>query len=328
MGQDRAVTAVQVERPWSLGRVQIFASAPNDPRARRPIDWIRSVVSLMTLVVFAVLADIGGNLDQQAANVFINFPPSLRLVWLILFWLALAWALTLLGFAAFGKRPVLTLEVVGSTALALAVCAVVAAIVNDEAGRVLTDMFDTDGPPTFPPAAIATTTAVISTMAPYLTLPFRRFGRLLMFGQVVAAVFLGVTLGSGAVGALAVGTLAGSVSHIVAGSPGGFPTPGRVGAALRSLGVRVDDLAPVGMRRDGVALLDGHDRDGKVWVKVYGRDAWDGEMLASAWLHLWYRDTRQSIRFRRSELVEHEGFMTFLAARAGARVPEVITAAR
>jgi uncharacterized membrane protein YbhN (UPF0104 family) len=46
------------------------------------------------------------------------------------------------------------------------------------------------------------------------------------------------------------------------------------------------------------------------------------------WLYLWYRESRQSARLKGSELVEHERFMTFLASRAGARVPEVVTAGR
>lgn len=328
MNEDRTVTAVHIERPTTLGRLELFASGPNDPRARRPIDWIRSVVSLMALVVFAVLSDIGSDLDASSSSVLVEFPPSLRVVWLIFFWLALAWAFTLLCFAIFGRRRVLALEVLAASALALATCFVVAVIVTDDASRVFTEMFSTDGPPTFPPAALAVTAAVTATMAPYITLPLRRFGRLLLAGQLVAAVFLGVTVGSGAVTALALGILAGSICHLVAGSPGGFPTPGRVGAALAQLGVAVDDLSPVGMRRDGVALLEGHDRAGKLSVKVYGRDAWDGELIASAWSHLWYRDTRHATRLGRSELVEHEGFMTFLASRAGVRVPEVVTAGR
>jgi uncharacterized membrane protein YbhN (UPF0104 family) len=328
MREDRTVTAVHIERPSALGRLELFAAGPNDPRARRPIDWIRAVVSLMFLVVFAVLSDIGSNLDASSSSVLIQFPPSLRVIWLILFWLALAWSFTLLCFAFFGKRPVLALEVLAGSALALAICFVVAVIVTDDATRVFTEMFSTDGPPTFPPAALAVTAAVTSTMAPYITLPMRRFGRLLLVGQLVAAVFLGITVGGGAVTALAVGTLAGSICHLVAGSPGGFPTPGRVGAGLAQLGVTADDLSPVRMRRDGVALFEGHDRASKLNIKVYGRDAWDGELIASAWSHLWYRDTRGAARLGRSELVEHEAFMTFLAARAGVRVPEVVTAGR
>jgi uncharacterized membrane protein YbhN (UPF0104 family) len=328
MGQDRAVTAVHVDRTLSLGRLELFASAPNDPRARRPIDWIRAVLSVGVLVTAAILAELGGNLDTQAGNVLVNFPPFLRLLWLIAYWLGIAWAVTLLCFAAFGNRVLLAVEILGASLAALLVSALVCEIVTGDGSHVFSSIVDTDGPPTFPPAALAITSAVIATASPYLTLPFRRFGRVLMIAQLIGGVFLGITLGSGAVAALAVGFLAGSAVHLVFGSPGGFPTVGRVSVALRQLGVSFDDVSPVRMRRDGVAILDGHDRTGPISVKVYGRDAWDGELFAGMWLHLWYRDSNQVTRLKRSESVEHEGFMTFLAAKAGARVPEVISAGR
>ena len=309
-------------------RLELFASSPSDSRARRPIDWIRSFVALAALVVFAVLAHLGGDLDAGLSDVLVEFPPFLDVLWTIAFWFGLAWAITLLCFAAFGRRPLLALELIAAGALAVGLCAVVSALVTDEASRVFTGMVDTDGPPTFPPAALAITSAAISTAAPYLTLPFRRFGRTLVVAQIVGALFLGITVGSGAIASLAVGALAGGALHLMFGSPGGIPTVGRVGAALRQLGLEVEGLSHVRLRRDGVALLDGHDPVGPVVVKVYGRDAWDGELLASMWLHLWYRDNKQSTRLKRSEWVEHEGFMTYLASRVGARVPEVVTAGR
>jgi uncharacterized protein (TIRG00374 family) len=328
MSQDRVVTAVHADRTMSLGRLELFASAPNDPRARRPIDWIRAVLSLGTLVTVAVLAVIGGQLDSEVGGVLVHFPPFLRLLWLIGYWLAIAWSITIVCFAALGGRLLLAVEIVAAAVCALLVSGLVAEIVTGDASRVYSGIIDTDGPPIFPPAALAITAATISTASPYLTLPFRRFGRVLLGLQLLGGVFLGITLGSGAIASLAIGFLSGSAVHLVFGSPGGFPTPGRVSAALRQLGVRFDDVAPVRMRRDGVAMLDGHDRTGPITVKVFGRDAWDGELFASMWLHLWYRDSNHSTRLKRSEQVEHEGFMTFLAARAGARVPEIITAGR
>jgi hypothetical protein len=86
-----------------------------------------------------------------------------------------------------------------------------------------------------------------------------------------------VTVASGAIASLAVGSLAGSVVHLIVGSPGGIPTVGRVGEALRQLGLEVSGLTHARLRHDGVALLDGHDDVGPVVVKVYGRDAWDAE---------------------------------------------------
>jgi uncharacterized membrane protein YbhN (UPF0104 family) len=319
MNEIRPDTEIEVER------LELFASAPNDPRARRPIDWIRAVCSLAALVVFAVLAHLGNDLDAGLSEVLVQFPPVLDIVWKTAFWLGLAWTIVLLGFAFFGRRRLLAIELIAAGAMATGVAAIVSELVTGDPWRVFTGIVDIDGPPIFPPAALAITTASISTAAPYLTLPLRRFGRTLAIIQIVGALFLGVTLGSGAIAALAVGMLTGSGLHLAVGSPGGIPTIGRIGSALRQLGLEVDGLTQVRLRRDGVALLDGHDDAGPVLVKVYGRDAWDGELLSSIWLHLWYRDSRRSTRLKRSEAVEHEGFTTLMAARAGARVPEVVT---
>ena len=76
---------------------------------------------------------------------------------------------------------------------------------------------------------------------------------------------------------------------LLRGSPGGFPTVTRVKAALGDLGVEVDQLAPTAMRREGVAVMSGSDRRGGLEVRVYGRDAWEGELLADLWRLAWYR---------------------------------------
>jgi hypothetical protein len=173
---------------------------------------------------------------------------------------------------------------------------------------------------------LAVTSAVLATLAPRLTVPFRRVGRWLILVQLLGALCLRATLASGAVAAIALGLLAGTTLHLVFGSPGGFPTVGRVRSALEDLGLEVDGLHPVSMGREGSVLFAGRDSVGPVQVKVYGRDAWDGELLASAWRRVWYRGTQRTARLDRVEYVEHEGLVTFLAQRSGARVPHIITA--
>ena len=59
--------------------------------------------------------------------------------------------------------------------------------------------------------------------------------------------------------------------------------------ALAELGVFVDDLAPAAMQSAGVVLFEGSDRHGPLLVKVYGRDAWDAQLLTSLWRMAWYR---------------------------------------
>jgi uncharacterized membrane protein YbhN (UPF0104 family) len=307
---------------------QLYASSPSDPRARRPVDVLRAVVYLVLLLAVALLSELGADLDRGISEVLRSFPGFLEVLWLVGFWGAVIWSITLLVITALRQRPVLALESVVAAILALGIAVLAAAIVTDEPGAVLSRLVDVDGPPVFPPAALAITSAVIAAMAPYLTLPWRRFGRSLVAAQLLGALFLGNAQALGSIAAVAIGLLAGALIHLVGGSPGGLPTVGRVREALGELGVDVADLMPVSIRREGVALLIGHDAGGPIEVKVYGRDAWEGELFADLWRLAWYRGTQRRVRLSRGQYVEHEGFLTFLAASAGLRVPRVVTAGR
>ncbi len=73
-------------------------------------------------------------------------------------------------------------------------------------------------------------------------------------------------------------------------------------------------------------MFEGADERGPIEIRVYGRDAWEGELAASVWRTFWYRGSQRTARPSRSQYVEHEGFMTYLVGSAGVRVPEVVTA--
>jgi uncharacterized membrane protein YbhN (UPF0104 family) len=306
---------------------QLFAAAPGDARGRRPIDAIRAVVSLLVLGLAVVSAEVDSAARRDLGAWLTDLPTTLDALWAVLFWAAIAWAVALVVITAFSRRLVVALEAVGAAVLALVVGIGLAALVSDQTGDVLVRIIDTAGPTVFPPGALAVTCAVQAAMAPHVTLPFRRLGRLLAACQLLAVILLGVGETDGAIAAVAIGVLSGTVIHLLRGSPDGFPTMSRIRETLLDLGLDVTDLAPVSMRRDGVVLLSGADRDGSMRIKVYGRDAWEGALLASIWRSVWYRGTQRSARLSRSEYVEHEGFLTFLAATIGARVPRVITAA-
>jgi hypothetical protein len=269
------LTEVRTSGPAD-GAVQLFASAPSDPRARRPVDALRAVGYLLLVVAAALLSQLGLDLDQRLTEVLTSFPGFLRVLWLSGFWVAVGWSVALLLISAFRRRRSLAAEGVAAAVLAVLISVVVAAIVSGEPGDVVRRAFDSDGPPVFPPAAVAMTSAVIAVMAPFLTLPFRRFGRVLIGGQMLGSLFLGVAHALGAVTSLVIGLLAGTAMLLLRGSPGGFPTVTRVKGALADLGVGVDELAPTTMRREGVAVFAGSDRHGDLEVRVYGRDAWEG----------------------------------------------------
>jgi uncharacterized protein (TIRG00374 family) len=305
---------------------ELFAAGRDDPRARRPSDAIRAVGYFALLLVATVLSVLGRDVDSRLSRALVQFPGFLHVLWLVGFWGAVAWASALLVITLVRGRALLTAEALLASVLAIAGAACVAAIAGRSAGDVFSRLGDVDGPPVFPPAALAVTSAILATMAPRLTLPLRRVGRGFIAAQLVAALLLGAALTTGAVAAVAIGLLAGTTVHLVFGSPGGFPTLGRVRSALGELGVEVTELHVVSMERDGSVLLSGTDATGPLRVKVYGRDAWDGELVASAWRRAWYRGSQRTARLSPVEYVEHEGFLTFLAQHAGACVPQVITA--
>jgi uncharacterized membrane protein YbhN (UPF0104 family) len=306
--------------------VQFFAAGREDPRARRTVDGLRAAAWLLLLAVACVLAVIAEDLDRQLGALARDFPGVLDTMWRVGFWGAAGWVVVLIVVSLVQDRALIAGEALIAALVALGGAAIASEIVTDQGGRVFGHVVDTNGPPVFPHGAIAVTCAVLAVTAPYLTLPLRRFGRVLIVLQLVGSLFLGATLASGAVAAVAIGLLAGTLLHLVFGSPGGFPTLTRVRDALDGLGIEVDDLHAVALSREGIAFLEGRDGSGALQVKVYGRDAWEGEFVANAWRSAWYRDGKRMARGGRLEYVEHEGFVTVLARQAGALAPEVITA--
>lgn len=271
-------------------------------------------------------AEVNGEARRDLTAWFADLPTTLDALWVVAFWAAIAWAVALVIIAALRQRLLVAVEAVVAAVVALALGMGLAELVSNQTGDVLTRLSDTQGPAVFPPGAIAITCAVVAAMAPHVTLPFRRLGRVLVFLQFLAVILLGVGEVDGTLASVAIGFLSGAAIHLVRGSPAGFPSHERIRSTLADLGIELVDVAAVSMRPEGVVILTGTDRAGPVRIKVYGRDAWEGELLASMWRLVWYRGSQRSARISLGEFIEHEGFLTFLAAQASARVPQIITA--
>ncbi len=304
----------------------LFASPDGEPRARRPTDAALAIASVVVLVVAGAISRIGADLDLALSELLRSLPGFLDALWKPAILAAGAWAVFLLAAALVRRRLSLARDIVASTVAAVAVALLAGAVAGDDAWHVVTDLADVDGPPGFPPGLLTVTTAAISSASPHLTLPYRHLGRWLIGAQFTAAVFLGATFASGGIAAIAIGLLGSAAVHLVVGSPGGRPDAARIRIALEQLGIHVDDLRPLAMHRGGAVLFEGADTDGPLLVKVYGRDAWDGQVLSTLWRLAWYRDTNRTARLSRIELVEHEGFVTLLAERSGVPVPHLVTA--
>ena len=96
---------------------------------------------------------------------------------------------------------------------------------------------------------------------------------------------------------------------------------------MAQLGVPVTDLEQVDRGDTGAFVARGRDPDGfPLMVKVYGRDAYDNQLVEKLWRTAWYRDPGPGLRVSRSQAVEHEAFVTLLAENAGVPTRQVVTA--
>jgi uncharacterized membrane protein YbhN (UPF0104 family)/tRNA A-37 threonylcarbamoyl transferase component Bud32 len=180
----------------------------------------------------------------------------------------------------------------------------------------------------FPELRLAWATAILFVAGPELVRPVRAFAACLIPLAAAGAVVLGAALPSAALAGLAFGLCGAALVRLVFGTAAGFPPAGTVAGELAGLGVTALGLRPSLRQRVGAAEFVGQDEDGgALTARVLGRDAQDTQRLARRWRQLAYRDPPRSVAVGRLEQVEHEALATLLAAQAGVRAPQVVTAA-
>ena len=292
------------------GHPALLAEAELGRRNRRTGDAAVLVTAAIVVVLTAVVASSAEAQDESVA----------RALQTVFGWAESLWRLAFDGFLALAL--VVVADVVLERRWLIARDLLIAALLSAGAGLALDGVVRSG----YPELTLATATAILVVAAPELV----RWTRLLAAATVpfatVGAVVLGSGLPSAAIGGLAVGLGAAAIVRLAFGSAAGVPPTEHVRAALAALGVEVDELVPAERQRVGYAEYAGHDGEGSVKVRVLGRDAQETQRLARRWRLLAYRDPGRSAPVGRLEQVEHEGLALLMAAQAGVRVPEVVTA--
>ncbi|HTT89585.1 MAG TPA: lysylphosphatidylglycerol synthase transmembrane domain-containing protein [Acidimicrobiales bacterium] len=257
-----------------------------------------------------------------------SLPGFFDVVWRAGLWVMSGWATFLLAAALVMKR----LDIFRDQVLALAGSAVAIEVVGAAAGGTPRSLWGsvvaTGPPPAAVSARVALVVAATVAVSPWLARPFRAWGWWLLGAGACSEAVLGVATPSGVVLGLLCGASAAFTVRLVLGSSGGRPGLAEVRRGLLQLGVPVGLLSEAVAQEAGVFSLDATDADGSpLRVKVYGRDAWDAQLLAKAWRALWYRGTA-TLALTRLQQVEHEGFMTLLAARNGVPTQDIVRAGR
>jgi uncharacterized membrane protein YbhN (UPF0104 family) len=304
--------------------MRFFSSASDDPRARRPTDAVLLLGSVLTLGLVSLVAPGPTHLGEVLERSLTALPGLFGWFWEMAVALLVLWPAVLIGGAVIGRRR---LAVLRDQALGVGFALVGAALLAPSWSDLIAGLVGRNPVLSYPAVRLAFATAVIATTSPHLGRPFRRAGRIVLIVGALASIALGSARPEGVIAGMSLGLAAAAIVHLVFGSPGGRPTLGEVASALGALGVPADDLRPAELQPSGVALIWAETRAGeRLLVKVYGRDAWDGQLLGSVWSYLWYRDRSPDLLVGRRQQVEHEAFLTLLAERQGVPVLPVVAA--
>lgn len=328
-GQDPSRPSVDRRASWIARykpdlEIRFYSSSTDAARSRRPTDLVLFLVAAATLGLVSLFAPDPTTADKELARFIGDLPGLFGWFWEICYDLLVGWPLVLLVASLIAHHRLFLFR---DQILAIGVALATAALVAGGWSQVVDGIVGSEPPPVYPGVRVALATAVLATTAPHLGLPLRRLGRWVVWFGAFAGVALGVALPLAVVAGLAIGYGSAALVHLGFGSPGGRPSGRQVLAALEELGVRATDLRAAELQPRGVALLRAQTPAGvPLVIKVYGRDAWDGQLLISTWSYVWYRDESPGLTLSRRQLVEHEAFVTLLAEQAGVPVFPIVAA--
>jgi uncharacterized membrane protein YbhN (UPF0104 family) len=286
------------------------------------------VVSVAVVGCMVLFAPGPGSLDTPVQELLAALPGLLGWFWEICYDLLFVWAIALivLAIAARGRLRLLAEQAL-SAGVAFGAGVLVGSIAGTEWSESVRSLVSADPPAVFPAVRLAVATAVIAASSPHLSRPLRFLGRWVVVAGALASATLGIALPVGVVAGLALGFGVAALVHLALGSPGGRLSLEQLRIVLDDLDVpSVADLTEAALEPRGVSLAEAATTDGRVLeVKVYGRDALDGQLVGSLWSSLWNRG--EAPRFGgRLQQVEHEAFVTLYAERAGVPVLPVVAA--
>src|SRR5262245_15458180 len=304
--------------------IRFFSSATDAARARRPTDVILFVGSVLAIGLASLFAPDRTAVDTTVSTLVKDLPGLLGWFWEIAHDVLIVWPLALVVASVVARHRLFLLR---DQVLAGLIAFGVTTLIAGGWSSTVQGLTGSEPPVIYPAVRVAIATAIIFTTSPHLGRPVRRIGRWVIALGSMAGIALGIALPLGVFVGLAIGFGAAALVHLAFGSPGGLPSLDQVRAALQELGVEVSNLQHTALQPRGVALVRGEDASGRpLLVKVYGRDAWDGQLLTSTWSDLWYRDESPSITLSRRQQVEHEAFVTLLAERSSIPVLPVVAA--
>jgi uncharacterized membrane protein YbhN (UPF0104 family)/tRNA A-37 threonylcarbamoyl transferase component Bud32 len=313
---------VSADGSWNLG---LLAQTESGRRNRRTIDSVLVAAAALVVGLSAVIASQAPEHDEDVADALTTVLGWAGAVWRIVFVCALGLGLVIVLEVLLRRRWDLVRDLLVAAVVLVGAVVVLGGAVESDWLPVEAHVLSQWG---YPELRLAGVTTVLVVVGPELVRPVRLLAIWLVPLAALGAIVIAAALPSAVLGALALGLGAGAFARLAFGTAAGVPPTDEIRRALVTLGIEVADLRPSSRQRIGAGDYVGHDPRGRpLKVRVLGRDAQDTQRLARRWRALAYRDPPRSVSVGRLEQVEHEALATVLAAQAGVRVPDVVTAA-
>ena len=170
-------------------------------------------------------------------------------------------------------------------------------------------------------AAIA---AAVTTIAPMLTLSWRRAARWTVVTVAIARVITAVEAPLNLIATVSLGVAIGSLALVAVGAPSRRPAASSIVSALADAGLVVDDLQPSAASTSHGPAYTAYVGDRRVFVKVVGRDERDADLLSRFVRIVRVKGVEDDRPLNPRLTVEREALNALMAAHAGASVPSVL----
>ena len=301
---------------------------------RHPADVLR-VLAGTVVVAAGGMAAHRGHVFASEANLFrlVNqLPDAVGRPLLVVMQLgALAAVPALAGLALAARRPRLARDLALSGALAWVLAKLVKGLVGEARPVALLDGVVVRGFDTglgYPSGHVAVAAALATAAGPWLPRPARRVAWWAVWVVALGRMYAGVHLPLDVLGGAALGWAVAAAVHLALGAPGGLPTASAIRQGLRAAGIEPDRLQPVvGDARGSVPFMVEVGDGRRLFVKAVGREQRDADLLYKLWRWAAYREVEDETPFASpKQEVEHEAYLSLLAARAGVRTPPVVAA--
>jgi hypothetical protein len=294
-------------------------------RNRRTIDSVLLLVAAVVIGLSAVISSSAEVQDLGVAHALITVFGWAGALWRAAFFGVLGLAVVLVLDVVLRRRWDLVRDVLVAVSGVVAAAFLLSGFVQSDWLPLKAHLLARWG---YPELRLASAIAVVLVIFPELMRSIRVLAGCLIPLAAFGVVILGAARPSDSLAGLALGLAAAALVRLVFGTAAGVPPTEQVRASLAALGVKVRDLRPASEQHVGSAEYVGHDAEGgPLKVRVLGRDAQDTQWLAREWRQLSYKDPPRSAPTGRLEQVEHQALATLMAAKAGVRVPEIVTAA-